>query len=290
PLRRCAETEHRVHVPDEQQTRARPLQPANYEVAELGLAIGGLVGDALDIRPKVSKLRLDVRRDGVDALWRVRPAVDGDEAVKLEFGAKSPDVAESVAAAAGDQVRRLYEGIGLPAPRLTDRTSVDRMRALVAYPWRRRTISQAIGSAAARIALGRSGIRRELKALRALALGPLASVPSPRIPLVAITGTNGKSTTTRLIAHIASQAGVVTGMTNSDGIYVRGELVEPGDWTGFGGAGRILSEPGMRLAVLETARGGILLRGLGYAHHDVAVVTNVSADHLGLQGIDTLDE
>ena len=233
-------------------------------------------------RPEAELLELRVL-DGPNRFF-VRPAV------KLEFEAKSPGVAESVVAAAGEQVRRLYEGIGLPAPRLTDRTSVDGLRALVAYPWRRRTISQAIGSAAARIALGRSGIRRELKALRALALGPLASVPSPRIPLVAITGTNGKSTTTRLIAHIASEAGLVTGMTNSDGIYVRGELVEAGDWTGFGGAGRILSEPGMQLAVLETARGGILLRGLGYDHNDVAVVTNVSPDHLGLQGIDTLDE
>jgi cyanophycin synthetase len=173
---------------------------------------------------------------------------------------------------------------------LTHRTSVDGMRALVAYPWRRRTVSQSIGSAAARIALGRSGLHRELKALRSLALGPLPSVPSPRIPVIAISGTNGKSTTTRLIAHIASQAGLVTGMTNSDGIYVRGEQVEAGDWTGYGGAGRILTEPGMELAVLETARGGILLRGLGYDHNDVSVVTNVSPDHLGLQGIDTLDE
>jgi cyanophycin synthetase len=79
-------------------------------------------------------------------------------------------------------------------------------------------------------------------------------------------------------------------MTNSDGIYVRGQLVEAGDWTGFGGASRVLAEPGLQLAVLETARGGILLRGIGYAANDVAVVTNVSADHLGLQGIDTLDE
>ena len=79
-------------------------------------------------------------------------------------------------------------------------------------------------------------------------------------------------------------------MTNSDGIYVRGELVEAGDWSGFGGAGRVLAEPGLDLAVLETARGGILLRGIGYAANDVSVVTNVSADHLGLQGIDTVDE
>jgi cyanophycin synthetase len=68
-------------------------------------------------------------------------------------------------------------------------------------------------------------------------------------------------------------------MTNSDGIFVRGELVEAGDWTGFGGAARILSEPRLDLAILETARGGILLRGIGYAANDVGVVTNVSADH-----------
>jgi cyanophycin synthetase len=233
-------------------------------------------------RPEAELLELRVL-DGPNRFF-VRPAV------KLEFAANSPGVAESVAQAAGADVRSLYEGLGLPPPRLTSRVSVDGLRALVAYPWRRRTISQAIGSAAARVALGRSGIRRELKSLRSLALGPLPSVPSPRIPLVAITGTNGKSTTTRLIAHIAAEAGLVTGMTNSDGIYVRGELVEAGDWTGYGGAGRILSEPGMELAVLETARGGILLRGLGYDHNDVAVVTNVSPDHLGLQGIDTLDE
>jgi cyanophycin synthetase len=233
-------------------------------------------------RPEAELQELRVL-DGPNRFF-VRPSV------KLEFEAKTPGVAEGVAESAGETVRRLYEGIGLPPPRLTHRTSVDGLRALVAYPWRRRTISQAIGSAAARIALGRSGLRRELTALRSLALGPLPSVPAPRIPVVAITGTNGKSTTTRLIAHIASQAGLVTGMTNSDGIYARGELVEAGDWTGFGGAGRILSEPGMELAVLETARGGILLRGLGYDHNDVAVVTNVSPDHLGLQGIDTLDE
>jgi cyanophycin synthetase len=118
----------------------------------------------------------------------------------------------------------------------------------------------------------------------------MAHLPVPHIPIIAVTGTNGKSTTTRLVAHIASEAGLRVGMTNSDGIYVRGELVEAGDWTGFGGASRVLAEPGLQLAVLETARGGILLRGIGYAANDVSVVTNISADHLGLQGIDTLDE
>ena len=211
-------------------------------------------------------------------------------AVKLEFGADAPGAAAEAAIAAGEAVRRLYAGLDLAPPRMRMRHSADARRAIVAFPWRRRTIAQAIGAAAARLALGIGRESRELRALRAMALGPLPALPKARIPIVAITGTNGKSTTTRLLAHIAATAGRKVGMTNSDGIYVRGELVEAGDWTGFGGAGRVLAEGGLDLAVLETARGGILLRGIGYAENDVSVVTNVSADHLGLQGIDTLDE
>ena len=211
-------------------------------------------------------------------------------AVKLEFGAPEPGAAAATAAEAGEIVRRLHEALDLPVPRLALRESVDYRRAAMAYPWRRRAIAQAIGGAAIRIALGSSSPRRELRGLRAVALGPRVHLPTPRIPIVAITGTNGKSTTTRLIAHVAREAGLRVGMTNSDGIYVRDRLIEAGDWTGFGGASRILSEPGLQLAVLETARGGILLRGIGYTANDVSVVTNISADHLGLQGIDTLDE
>jgi cyanophycin synthetase len=211
-------------------------------------------------------------------------------AVKLEFHATEPGETDEVAASAGLAVRRLHVALGMPAPRISARHSVDRRRAMVAFPWRRRTVSQAIGAAAARLARGLSTERRELAGLRAVALGPLPSLPRPAIPIVAITGTNGKSTTTRLVAHIAAGSGLRVGMTNSDGIFVQGKLVEAGDWTGFGGAGRILAERGLDLAVLETARGGILLRGIGYSANDVSVVTNVSADHLGLQGIDTLDE
>jgi cyanophycin synthetase len=214
----------------------------------------------------------------------VRPAV------KLEFAADEPGRAEVVARDAGRRIAELHQAVGLPSARATYRTSVDQRRALVAFRWRRRALAQAVAASAARLALGRSTRRRELALLRALAPGPRPAVPVPRVPVVAVTGTNGKSTTTRLIAHVLASAGRVVGMTNSDGIFLRGELVEAGDWTGFGGAGRVLAEPEVEVAVLETARGGILLRGIGYDHNDVAVVTNVSADHLGLQGIDTLDE
>ncbi len=211
-------------------------------------------------------------------------------AIKLEFASVVPGAAAEVAASAALAIRRLHVTLGMPVPRITSRRSEDDLRALVAYPWRRRAVSQSIGSAAARLALGRGDEQRELRALRATALGPLPGIPRARVPIVAVTGTNGKSTTTRLIAHVAQGIGLAVGMTNSDGIELRGELVEAGDWTGFGGAARVLAEPGLDLAVLETARGGILLRGAGYAANDVSVVTNVSADHLGLQGIDTLDE
>jgi cyanophycin synthetase len=153
-------------------------------------------------------------------------------AVKLEFTAEEPGAADAVAASAGLAVRRLHTDLGMPPPAITVRHSEDRTRTAVAYPWRRRTISQAIGAAAARIARGVGVEERELAALRAVASGPRPSLPRPTIPIVAVTGTNGKSTTTRLIAHIAAEAGLKVGMTNSDGIYVQGRLVEAGDWTG----------------------------------------------------------
>jgi cyanophycin synthetase len=112
----------------------------------------------------------------------------------------------------------------------------------------------------------------------------------PSIPVVAVTGTNGKTTTSRMIAHVARTGGKVVGWSNTDGIYLDGELVEAGDYSGPSGAGRVLGLPGVEFAVTETARGGILLKGIGLTRNDVSVVTNVSADHLGLHGIDTLDQ
>lgn len=111
-----------------------------------------------------------------------------------------------------------------------------------------------------------------------------------RIPIVSITGTNGKSTVTRLITHILKVAGRRVGTTTSDGVLVDERLVEPGDWTGPGGAWQILGRSDIDAAVLETARGGLVLRGMGYESNDASVVTNVTSDHLDLQGIHTLPE
>ncbi len=111
-----------------------------------------------------------------------------------------------------------------------------------------------------------------------------------RIPIVSISGTNGKSTTTRLISHILVAAGRHTGTTTSDGVLLDERMVDPGDWTGPGGAAQILGRSDVEVAVLETARGGIVLKGIGYESNDVSVLTNVSSDHLDLQGIHTLPE
>jgi cyanophycin synthetase len=113
---------------------------------------------------------------------------------------------------------------------------------------------------------------------------------SARIPIIAVSGTNGKTTTTRLIAHIMKQTGAHVGFTTTDGIYIQNQMMQIGDCTGPISAEFILKDPTVEVAVLECARGGILRAGLGFHNCNVAVVTNVAGDHLGLQGIDTIEK
>lgn len=111
-----------------------------------------------------------------------------------------------------------------------------------------------------------------------------------RIPILAVTGTNGKTTTTRLLAHIVKQTGQIVGYTTTDGTYIGEYLVEAGDNTGPQSAQVILCDPTVEIAVLEAARGGILRSGLGFESCDIGIVLNVSADHLGLGDIDTVEQ
>ncbi|WP_374591245.1 cyanophycin synthetase [Aquabacterium sp.] len=112
-----------------------------------------------------------------------------------------------------------------------------------------------------------------------------------RIPVVAVTGTNGKTTTTRLIAHLFATSGLRVGMTNTDGVYVEGRQIDSGDCSGPKSARNVLMHPDVDAAVFETARGGILREGLGFDRAQVAVVTNIGAgDHLGLNYITTVDD
>jgi cyanophycin synthetase len=113
---------------------------------------------------------------------------------------------------------------------------------------------------------------------------------SARIPIFAITGTNGKTTTTRLVAHILRGSGLVVGYTTTDGTYIQNNQIVAGDNTGPVSAQLVLKDPSVQVAVLETARGGIIRSGVGYDHCDIGVVTNVAADHLGLKDVNTLED
>ncbi|HET8603728.1 MAG TPA: Mur ligase family protein [Marmoricola sp.] len=176
------------------------------------------------------------------------------------------------------------------------RVTNDPARLVVAYPWRDRTRARALGEGVAEVLNGLKGgdvdalVSRAAARVREASGGPRPATIRPRVPVVAVTGTNGKTTTSRMVAHIARVSGHCVGWSSTDGIYVDGVLVEPGDYSGPSGAGLVLAQKGVDFAVTETARGGILLKGIGVASNDVSVVTNVSADHLGLQGIDTVDQ
>lgn len=111
-----------------------------------------------------------------------------------------------------------------------------------------------------------------------------------RIPIVAITGTNGKTTTSRLMAYLAQKAGYFTGFTTTDGIYMNGKLIAKGDFTGPKSSEVILTEASVEFAVLECARGGMLRSGLAFDQCNVGIVTNVAEDHLGMKGINTIED
>jgi cyanophycin synthetase len=247
-------------------------------------------------RPAI-KLTLDVA--GLLSLPTERAAAVAGE-VGLMAGAPGPPGGEQrrrfASRLLAHLVRRTAAAAGVRALAVRGRPGPEPAQVVVAYPWRRQHAAEALGLAVAALAASAAepGLAERLEgagaALRDVEPGPGPSLPVPRVPTVAVTGTNGKTTVTRLIAHCGMRAGLHVGWSNTDGIYLDGELVEEGDWSGPGGAARVLAQPEVQLAVLETARGGILRRGVGVAHNDVAVVTNISADHLGLGGIHTLDQ
>ena len=127
------------------------------------------------------------------------------------------------------------------------------------------------------------------------AAGPVIDMLFPpgspaQVPIAAVTGTNGKTTTARMLAHITKMAGYTPGLTTTDGVYIDGQRTVEGDMTGPVSARMVLSDPQIDIAVLETARGGLLRAGMGVAKVNVGAVLNVQSDHLGLKGIDTLEQ
>jgi cyanophycin synthetase len=195
-------------------------------------------------------------------------------------------------------VRQLARTGGVHRLAVRCRTGAVVTELVVAYPWRNSRRAEALAYALAavvdEVVAGPEHVTAAIERAGAVLAGTPAGQPPrllrPTIPVVAITGTNGKTTTSRMIGHIAQRSGKSVGWSSTDGVYVNGELVEAGDFSGPSGAGQVLRHPGIQLAVTETARGGILRRGVGVAYNDVSVVTNISADHLGLGGIDTLDQ
>ncbi|QIX26769.1 Mur ligase [Nocardioides sp. JQ2195] len=201
-----------------------------------------------------------------------------------------------VARAVARLVRAVAAESGTARLAVRVRPTSDPHRLVVAFPWRHRTRAQALGRAVAEVLDRLPGadiealVSEVAEKLDEVEPGPAPTTIRPKIPVVAVTGTNGKTTTSRMIAHIARTNGLLVGWSNTDGIYIDGELVEPGDYSGPSGAGRVLAHKEVEFAVTETARGGILLKGIGLTRNDVSVVTNVTADHLGLHGIDTVDQ
>ncbi len=201
-----------------------------------------------------------------------------------------------VARMAAFLTRRIAVAGGARRLAVRARPGQERDQIVVAFPWRRRAAAEALGN---EVAAGMTSLLRRSpdrliaeagRRLIAVEPGDVPAVPDPSIPVVQVTGTNGKTTTVRLLAHLVRSAGKTVAFSSTDGVFRDdGTLIESGDYSGFGGAARALAqEPDV--AVLETARGGMLLRGVGVRHNDVAVVTNVTEDHLGLHGVDTVDQ
>jgi cyanophycin synthetase len=232
-------------------------------------------------------------------------APGGHALVQLGAAVPARDWPDGVAAVVA-WIRRLRAEAGEGGPGLAVHRSSDPGHWIVTFPWsgaeRALTVTEAAVALAGReVSPSRTAHltgsqERLLERWRVRLAAARATPPTwirdadRRIPVVSISGTNGKSTVTRLITHILLRSGRHVGTTTSDGVLVDERMVDPGDWTGPGGAQRILSRHDIDLAVLETARGGILLRGVGYESNEASVLTNVSADHLDLQGIHTLPE
>lgn len=195
-------------------------------------------------------------------------------------------------------IQGIHDHIGVSRPEVVSRFMESPNHLAVAFQWSHRAIGKGAASLAYSILVGEIvDLEERLDRLRRFASSKAGGEDQPemlcdkdrRIPVISITGTNGKTTTTRLIASILMGAGKKVGWTSSAGVYIQEEMTVEGDYTGPAGAARVFEEPGIDIAVLETARGGILLRGLGYESNDVSVVTNVSPDHLGLHGVYTVE-
>ena len=203
----------------------------------------------------------------------------------LSTGGTAVDVTDVIHPDNRDMAERAARAIGL------DVCGVDFLTTDIAKSWRESGGAICECNAAPGFRMHVAPSEGEPRDVAGAVIDMLFPPGSPsRIPIAAITGTNGKTTTARMAAHIGKMAGNTVGLTTTDGVYVDGNLTVEGDMTGPTSARIVLRDPRVELAVLETARGGMLRRGIGFRRCDVGAVLNVQSDHLGLKGIDTLDE
>lgn len=205
------------------------------------------------------------------------------ERVNLSAGATARDVTDEVHPSIRSMCERAARLVGL------DVCGVDLITENISEPVKRGGILELNAGPGLRMhCFPSEGRPRDVGAAIVEMLYPKGD--NGRIPIISVTGTNGKTTVTRMIGHVLESLGQTVGMTTTDGIYVGGERVVEGDTTGPGSAQAVLSDPSVDVAVLETARGGIVRRGLGYDWSNVGVITNISEDHLGQDGIKTVED
>ncbi|MEV7967267.1 cyanophycin synthetase [Sphaerisporangium sp. NPDC088356] len=300
-------TDYRVLVVDGQVVAAAELRPASV-TGDGASDIAQLV-DVVNADPRrgeghsreLTKIKLDERAlahleaqglgpGSVPARGRL---VTLRRNANLSTGGTSRDVTDLVHEDVADVCRRAAAVVGL------DVCGIDVRLADIAAPMRCGGAGHGGAEPGAVIEINACpGLRMHLSpaegAPRDVAGAVIDSLYPPgapsRVPVVAVTGTNGKTTTVRMIGHILSKAGMRVGMSTTDGVYSGGRLVYDTDASGPRCADMVLDDTSIEAAVLETARGGIIRGGLGYDRADVAVVTNITADHLGADGVEDLDE
>ena len=225
-------------------------------------------------------------------LFVLEPAIKLE--VRIESGQRDVDAALDRLA---ELIGELHQRVGLDVPEVGRRAIDTKHHHALFYSWEWRSCAMEIAEAAYNMLNGTISLDDAVCRLKDALARDQQNDDRPewvrdserRIPAVGVTGTNGKTTTTRLLAHIARQAGKRVGWSSSSGVYIDGEKVLEGDYTGPSGARRVLLDPDVEIGMLETARGGILLRGVAYESNDVSVFLNLTPDHLFLQGVETLE-